>query len=83
MLFSAAQLFPGFLAYFFEEKDLVKAFITTGFITFSIGFLLFFLASKKKWRPENKRWFHNNNFFLDSTRFFWLNSILFSEFRRS
>jgi Trk-type K+ transport system membrane component len=48
MLFSAAQLFPGFLAYFFEENDLVKAFITTGFITFSIGFLLFFLAAKKK-----------------------------------
>ena len=64
MLFSAAQLFPGFLAYFFEEKDLVKAFITTGFITFSIGFLLFFLASKKNGDLRTK-----DGFII--TIFFW------------
>ena len=70
MLFSAAQLFPGFLAYFFEEKDLVKAFITTGFITFSIGFLLFFFASKKNGDLRTKDGFIITIFFWTVLGFF-------------
>ena len=64
MLFSFAQLFPGFLAYFFEEKEFVYNFIVTGFVTFLIGCFLFFLASEKNGDLRTK-----DGFII--TIFFW------------
>ena len=70
MLFSSAQLFPGFLAYFFDEKSLISTFIITGFLTFFIGFILFFLASKKKGDLRTKDGFIITIFFWTVLGFF-------------
>ena len=70
MLFSSAQLFPGFLAYFFDEKSLISPFIITGFLTFFIGFILFFLASKKKGDLRTKDGFIITIFFRCSIKLF-------------
>ena len=83
MLFSFAQIFPGFLAYFFEERDFVYNFIVTGFVTFLIGCFLFFLASEKNGDLRTKDGFHYNYIFLDCFGFFWINTVLFSGVRRS
>ena len=64
MLFSLALVFPGFLAYFFQEKEFVYIFVTTGFITFTIGCGLFFLASEKNGDLRTK-----DGFII--TIFFW------------
>ena len=64
MLFSFALVFPGFLAYFFQEKEFVYIFVITGFITFTIGCGLFFLASEKNGDLRTK-----DGFII--TIFFW------------
>ena len=64
MLFSFALVFPGFLAYFFQEKEFVYIFVMTGFITFTIGCGLFFLASEKNGDLRTK-----DGFII--TIFFW------------
>ena len=64
MLFSFALVFPGFLAYFFQEKDFIYNFVITGFITFSIGCTLFFLATEKNGDLRTK-----DGFII--TIFFW------------
>ena len=64
MLFSLALVFPGFLAYFFQEKEFVYIFVITGFITFTIGCGLFFLASEKNGDLRTK-----DGFII--TIFFW------------
>jgi len=64
MLFSLALVFPGFLAYFFQEKEFVYIFVMTGFITFTIGCGLFFLASEKNGDLRTK-----DGFII--TIFFW------------
>ena len=46
MFFSLAQIIPGFLAYFYAEQKYIYNFIYTGFITFFIGFLMYFLSKK-------------------------------------
>ena len=70
MLFSFAQLFPGFLAYFFEEKEFVYNFVVTGFITFLIGCFLFFLASEKNGDLRTKDGFIITIFFWTVLGFF-------------
>ena len=70
MLFSVAQVIPGFLAYFFEEKEFVYNFIFTGFITFLIGCFLFFLASDKNGDLRTKDGFIITIFFWTVLRFF-------------
>ena len=70
MLFSFAQLFPGFLAYFFEEREFVYNFIVTGFITFLIGCFLFFLASEKNGDLRTKDGFIITIFFWTVLGFF-------------
>ena len=70
MLFSFAQIFPGFLAYFFEEKDFVYNFIVTGFVTFLIGCFLFFLASEKNGDLRTKDGFIITIFFWTVLGFF-------------
>ena len=70
MLFSFAQLFPGFLAYFFEEKEFVYNFIVTGFVTFLIGCFLFFLASEKNGDLRTKDGFIITIFFWTVLGFF-------------
>ena len=70
MLFSVAQVIPGFLAYFFEEKDFVYNFIFTGFITFLIGCFLFFLASDKNGDLRTKDGFIITIFFWTVLGFF-------------
>ena len=64
MLFSLALVFPGFLAYFFQEKEFVYIFVMTGFIAFTIGCGLFFLASEKNGDLRTK-----DGFII--TIFFW------------
>ena len=70
MLFSFAQIFPGFLAYFFEERDFVYNFIVTGFLTFLIGCFLFFLASEKNGDLRTKDGFIITIFFWTVLGFF-------------
>ena len=70
MLFSFAQLFPGFLAYFFEEREFVYNFIVTGFVTFLIGCFLFFLASEKNGDLRTKDGFIITIFFWTVLGFF-------------
>ena len=70
MLFSVAQVIPGFLAYFFEEKEFVYNFIFTGFITFLIGCFLFFLASDKNGDLRTKDGFIITIFFWTVLGFF-------------
>ena len=70
MLFSFAQIFPGFLAYFFEEKEFVYNFIVTGFVTFLIGCFLFFLASEKNGDLRTKDGFIITIFFWTVLGFF-------------
>ena len=70
MLFSVAQVIPGFLAYFFEEKEFVYNFIFTGFITFLIGCFLFFLASDKNGVLRTKDGFIITIFFWTVLGFF-------------
>ena len=70
MLFSVAQVIPGFLAYFFEEKEFVYNFILTGFITFLIGCFLFFLASDKNGDLRTKDGFIITIFFWTVLGFF-------------
>ncbi len=48
MLFSCAQLVPGLLAFFFEERNLIKAFLYSGLFTFLIGMIMFLVAKEKK-----------------------------------
>ena len=54
MIFSIAQVIPGFLAYFFEENEFVYNFILSGFITFVIGCFMFFLAADKNGELRTK-----------------------------
>ena len=70
MLFSVAQVIPGFLAYLFEEKEFVYNFIFTGFITFLIGCFLFFLASDKNGDLRTKDGFIITIFFWTVLGFF-------------
>ena len=70
MLFSFAQIFPGFLAYFFEEREFVYSFIVTGFVTFLIGCFLFFLASEKNGDLRTKDGFIITIFFWTVLGFF-------------
>jgi len=70
MIFSLAQFFPGFLAYFLNEKDLVYNFISTGFITFLVGSFLFFLASEKNGDLRTKDGFIITIFFWTVLGFF-------------
>tara|TARA_Y100000768_G_C23985261_1_gene688426 strand:- start:2062 stop:3510 length:1449 start_codon:yes stop_codon:yes gene_type:complete len=70
MLFSFAQLFPGFLAYFFEEREFIYNFVVTGFITFLIGCFLFFLASEKNGDLRTKDGFIITIFFWTVLGFF-------------
>ena len=70
MLFSFAQIFPGFLAYFFEEREFVYNFIVTGFVTFLIGCFLFFLASEKDGDLRTKDGFIITIFFWTVLGFF-------------
>ncbi len=70
MLFSFAQIFPGFLAYFFEEREFVYNFIVTGFVTFLIGCFLFFLASEKNGDLRTKDGFIITIFFWTVLGFF-------------
>ena len=70
MLFSFAQIFPGFLAYFFEERNFVYNFIVTGFVTFLIGCFLFFLASEKNGDLRTKDGFIITIFFWTVLGFF-------------
>ena len=64
MFFSLAHIIPGFLAYFFEEKEYVYVFIYTGFITFLIGFLMSFFAKGREGDLRTK-----DGFII--TIFFW------------
>jgi trk system potassium uptake protein TrkH len=70
MFFSIAQIIPGFLAYFYGEEDYVYNFIYTGFCTFFIGFLMYFLAKKRKGDLRTK-----DGFII--TVFFWTVLALF------
>ena len=70
MLFSFAQIFPGFLAYFFAEREFVYNFIVTGFVTFLIGCFLFFLASEKNGDLRTKDGFIITIFFWTVLGFF-------------
>ncbi len=70
MLFSFALVFPGFLAYFFQEKEFVYIFVMTGFITFTIGCGLFFLASEKNGDLRTKDGFIITIFFWTVLGFF-------------
>ena len=79
MLFSFAQLFPGFLAYFFEEKEFVYNFVVTGFITFLIGCFLFFLASEKNGDLRTKDGFIITIFFWTVLGFFGSIPFYFAE----
>ena len=70
MIFSFAQIFPGFLAYFFGEKDNVYSFIIAGFVTFLIGCFLFFLSSEKNGDLRTKDGFIITIFFWTVLGFF-------------
>lgn len=64
MVFSIAQILPGFLAYFYGEEEYVFIFISTGFLTFLIGFLMNFFAKKRNGDLRTK-----DGFII--TIFFW------------
>ena len=64
MFFSLAQIIPGFLAYFYGEQEYIYNFIYTGFITFFIGFIMYFLSKKKNGDLRTK-----DGFII--TVFFW------------
>ena len=70
MIFSFAQIFPGFLAYFFGEQDNVYSFISAGFVTFLIGCFLFFLSSEKNGDLRTKDGFIITIFFWTVLGFF-------------
>ena len=70
MIFSLAQFVPGFLAYFFNEKEFVYNFFTTGFVTFVVGCLLFFLAADKNGDLRTKDGFIITIFFWTVLGFF-------------
>ena len=70
MIFSFAQIFPGFLAYFFGEQDKVYSFISAGFVTFLIGCFLFFLSSEKNGDLRTKDGFIITIFFWTVLGFF-------------
>ena len=70
MIFSIAQVIPGFLAYFFEENEFVYNFILSGFITFVIGCFMFFLAADKSGELRNKDGFIFTIFFWTVLGFF-------------
>ena len=70
MIFSLAQFIPGFLAYFFSEKEFVYNFFTTGFVTFVVGCLLFFLAADKDGDLRTKDGFIITIFFWTVLGFF-------------
>lgn len=70
MIFSFAQIFPGFLAYFFGEQENVYSFISAGFVTFLIGCFLFFLSSEKNGDLRTKDGFIITIFFWTVLGFF-------------
>ena len=70
MIFSFAQIFPGFLAYFFGEQENVYCFISAGFVTFLIGCFLFFLSSEKNGDLRTKDGFIITIFFWTVLGFF-------------
>ena len=70
MIFSIAQVIPGFLAYFFEENEFVYNFILSGFITFLIGCFMFFLAADKSGELRTKDGFIITIFFWTVLGFF-------------
>jgi len=70
MIFSVAQVIPGFLAYFFEEREFVYNFIFSGFITFLIGCFMFFIASDKNGELRTKDGFIITIFFWTVLGFF-------------
>ena len=70
MIFSVAQVIPGFLAYFFEEREFVYNFILSGFITFLIGCFMFFIASDKNGELRTKDGFIITIFFWTVLGFF-------------
>ena len=70
MIFSVAQVIPGFLAYFFEEREFVYNFIFSGFITFMIGCFMFFIASDKNGELRTKDGFIITIFFWTVLGFF-------------
>ena len=70
MIFSFAQIFPGFLAYFFGEQDKVYSFISAGFVTLLIGCFLFFLSSEKNGDLRTKDGFIITIFFWTVLGFF-------------
>ena len=70
MIFSIAQVIPGFLAYFFEENEFVYNFFLSGFITFLIGCFMFFLASDKSGELRTKDGFIITIFFWTVLGFF-------------
>ena len=70
MIFSLAQIFPGFLAYFFGEQEIVYSFISAGFVTFLIGCFLFFLSSEKNGDLRTKDGFIITIFFWTVLGFF-------------
>ena len=70
MIFSIAQVIPGFLAYFFEENEFVYNFILSGFITFVIGCFMFFLAADKNGELRTKDGFIITIFFWTVLGFF-------------
>ena len=70
MIFSLAQFIPGFLAYFFNEEEFVYNFFTTGFVTFVVGCLLFFLAADKNGDLRTKDGFIITIFFWTVLGFF-------------
>ena len=70
MIFSIAQVIPGFLAHFFEENEFVYNFILSGFITFVIGCFMFFLAADKNGELRTKDGFIITIFFWTVLGFF-------------
>ena len=70
MIFSLALIFPGFLAYFLDEKEYIQTFLTTGFITLLIGSFLYFLASDKNGDLRTKDGFIITIFFWTVLGFF-------------
>ena len=70
MIFSIAQVIPGFLAYFFEENEFVYNFILSGFITFVLGCFMFFLAADKNGELRTKDGFIITIFFWTVLGFF-------------
>ena len=73
MVFSIAQILPGFLAYFYGEEEYVFIFISTGFITFLTGFLMYSFAEKRNGDLRTK-----DGFII--TIFFWTILAIFGSF---